>query len=146
VSLPSQLRQVNKIFLDTAPIIYFVEKNPNFFSKVEPIFINFDNGNLFGVVSPVTLAECLVLPQRFQKPDLIQLFLDLLVNSSNIDFLEIDEKTSITAANIRANNNISLTDAFQVAIAMQSGCDAFLTNDIGLKRIPDMPVIIVSEL
>jgi hypothetical protein len=34
---------------------------------------------------------------------------------------------------------------FPVATAIQAGCDAFLTNDIELKRVTDIPVLVVSE-
>lgn len=56
-----------------------------------------------------------------------------------------DEVTADKAAQLRASYNLTLTDAFQVAIAILSGCDAFLTNDIELKRIKDIPIIVVSE-
>ena len=60
------LDSVHLIFLDTAPVIYFVEKNPSFAPKVQPIFDRLDNGKLSAVVSPITLAECLVLPYKLK--------------------------------------------------------------------------------
>jgi predicted nucleic acid-binding protein len=39
-----------------------------------------------------------------------------------------------------------LTDAFQVAVAIASGCDAFLTNDIALKRVTELGVIVLDEM
>jgi predicted nucleic acid-binding protein len=145
MSLTDQLKKARRIFLDTAPVIYYVEKNPTFASKLQPLFDRFDDGNLMAVVSPITLAECLVLPYKLGKPEVTQVFSDLKVNSQSVLFYPIDEPLADNAARLRASYNLTLTDAFQVAIAIQSGCDAFLTNDIELKRIKDIPIIVVSE-
>jgi len=53
---------VSMLFLDTATVVYLVEKNPYFLPLVSPIFTQIENGFLIGVASPVTLAECLVMP------------------------------------------------------------------------------------
>jgi predicted nucleic acid-binding protein len=44
------------------------------------------------------------------------------------------------AAELRARYHLSLTNAFQIAVALQSGCDAFLSNDMTLKRVSDLRV------
>jgi hypothetical protein len=38
------------------------------------------------------------------------------------------------------------TDAFQVAAALNAGCDAILTNDVGLRRVTELPILIVGDL
>ena len=42
--------------------------------------------------------------------------------------------------------NIRLPDALQIAAALAAGCEAFLTNDGGLKRVSEIKVLVVSEL
>jgi predicted nucleic acid-binding protein len=145
MSLLERLDTVRLIFLDTAPVIYFVEKNPSFVSKVHPIFDRLDDGNQTAVVSPITLAECLVLPYKLGKPNIAQIFTDLLVNSQSVLFCPVDETTADKAADLRERYDLTLTDAFQIAAAIQAGCDSFLTNDVELKRVTDIPILIVSE-
>ena len=58
------LRGVSRIFLDTAPVIYFVERAPLHFDRVGPVFDLIDVGSVAAVTSPITLAECLVVPCR----------------------------------------------------------------------------------
>jgi predicted nucleic acid-binding protein len=36
-------------------------------------------------------------------------------------------------------------DALQVAVALSANCDAFLTNDIALKKITEIDMIILKE-
>jgi hypothetical protein len=59
MKIEEALRGVKRLFLDTAPVVYFVEQNPEFIVRVEPIFARLDL-DIIGVVSAVTLAECLV--------------------------------------------------------------------------------------
>ena len=47
---------------------------------------------------------------------------------------------------MRARYNLSLTDALQIATAIQSDCDAFLTNDLQLKRVNELSILVVTEL
>lgn len=145
MKLVEQLESVRQIFLDTAPVIYFVEKNPDYLEKSQAIFSRLDEGKFTAVVSPITLSECLVVPYRLEKAEVAQIFTDLLVNSESVLFYPIDEITADKAADLRARYNLTLTDAFQLAIAIQAECDAFLTNDIDLKRVTEIPVIILSE-
>ena len=104
-----------------------------------------DEGTLTAVVSPITLAECLVLPYKIPDPEIAQIFSDLLVNSESVLFYLINEVTADKAAGLRARYNITLTDAFQLAVAIQAECEAFLTNDIDLKRVTEIPIIVLSE-
>lgn len=146
MKLTEQLDSAKQIFVDTAPVIYFVEKNPAFETKVQDVFQRLDEGKLRAVVSPITLAECLALPYKLGKPDVVQIFTDLLVNSESILFYPMDEITAAKVADLRARYNLTLTDAFQLAIAIQSECDTFLTNDIELKRVAEISVLVLSEL
>ncbi len=145
MNLADSLDSIHRMFLDTAPVIYFVEKNPSFAPKVQDVFQRLDDNRLNAVVSPITLAECLVAPYRLGQPNVAQAFLDLLTESENVLLYPIDEIIADKAAAFRAHYNLTLTDAFQLAVAIQSGCDAFLTNDGDLRRVTEIPVIVVSE-
>lgn len=145
MKLAKQLDKIGVIFLDTAPVIYFVEQNPEFSPKVQEIFERLDDGNLTAVVSPITLAECLVLPYKQKKAEIAQIFTELLANSESVVFYPIDEVIADKAADLRARYNLTLTDAFQLTIAIQAECDAFLTNDVDLKRVKEIPILVLSE-
>jgi predicted nucleic acid-binding protein len=51
-----------------------------------------------------------------------------------------------SAAELRARFNLSLTDAYQIAAALGAGCDAFLTNDAGLKRVREITILVLDDL
>jgi predicted nucleic acid-binding protein len=146
VNLAEALRDVTLLFLDTAPVIYYVERNPQYFPWVSLIFDRIDNGALTGVTSPITLAECLVVPYRLGQVGLQQDFFDLIVHGAHTVFCSLDQENARRAAELRACHNLTLSDALQVAVALMAGCQAFLTNDNDLKRVPDLRIVVLDEL
>jgi predicted nucleic acid-binding protein len=67
MKLVEQLESVGQIFLDTAPVIYFIEKNPEYLERAQEVFSSLDQGKFIAVVSPITLSECLVIPYRLKN-------------------------------------------------------------------------------
>jgi predicted nucleic acid-binding protein len=140
------LAGVSRLFLDTAPIIYFVEENPVFSPSVNILFEQIENGAITGVASPVTLAECLVLPYRQKDIETQQQFIRLITNTENIDFVEIASEAGLQAAKLRAKYNLQLPDSLQVAVAIVTGCDAIFTNDAAFEKITELQILLLSNL
>lgn len=145
VSLIEQLSSTTQLFLDTAPVIYFVEQHPRYLPLLEPLFQRLDAGELTAITSPITLAECLVLPLRQEEQTAVQIFIDLIVDGPSTHFHPIGQSTGKVAARLRAQHNLTLPDALQVAVALDAGCDAFLTNDATLHRVTDLQVIVLES-
>ena len=133
------LNTTTRLFLDTSPIIYFIEKHPIYFPRVHPILQAIDVGVVTAVTSPITLAECLVAPFHLHRPQLQLDLTDILTNGKNTVFEPIEAIHAINAA-------LTLTDALQVAVAIATGCDSLLTNDRTLKRIDVINVYLIDEL
>lgn len=141
------LEGVTRLFLDTAPVIYFVEQHPQYFAVVREVFEQFRDGSLIAVASPVTLAECLVRPYSLGQTELQQYFIELITDNDTIEYVPItDQSIALKAAQIRARYNIQLPDAFQIAVALAAKCEAFLTNDAILKRVTELRVLVLDDL
>lgn len=145
MKLERQLDSVKCLFLDTAPVVYYVEENPHYLVLVEMVFSKLDAGYFEAVTSPITLAECLIIPYRNVNVKLQQGFTDLITNGSHTHFVGIDQAIGAQAAELRAHYNLGLPDAMQCAVALQAGCDAFFTNDIALKRMTELHMIVLDE-
>jgi predicted nucleic acid-binding protein len=141
-----RLDAAKRLFLDTAPVIYFVERNPKYLDRVRPAFERIDAGALMAVTSPITLAECLVVPYRLSRPEATRAFADRIIKSDHTTFFHIDQRVAEQAAELRARYNLSLTDAFQAALALSAECDAFLTNDGLFKRVAEVNVIVLDDM
>jgi len=146
VTIEESLQGVTRLFLDTAPVIYFVERNLQYLATVREVFNRIRDGLLIAVTSPVTLAECLIYPYRLGQTQLEQDFIDTLVNGNNTLFVPIaDPIIAIQAAQIRARYNLQLPDAFQIAVALAAGCEALLTNDASFRRVTELRVLVLDD-
>jgi predicted nucleic acid-binding protein len=146
VKIADVLAPVRLLFLDSSPVIYYVEHNPTYAARVDDIFQRIDNGTLRGAASAVTLAECLVHPFRSSDPKRVTAFCDVVLNASSTTFVALDANVAQHAAELRARYAFTLTDAFQIAAALAIGCDAFLSNDVSLKKVTEIPVLVLDEL
>jgi hypothetical protein len=45
LKIDAALQNITRLFLDPAPIIYYVEKNPQYFATVEFVFDEIDSGS-----------------------------------------------------------------------------------------------------
>lgn len=145
MTLDEELEGVINIFLDTAPVIYYVENHPLFADSVEKIISKLENRELQGVISPVTLAECLVYPFKLKEQKLQRDFVDFLLRHQSIKMIEIDTEIGLLSSSLRAKYDLKLLDALQVATAIRSGCEAILTNDAQFQRISELKILIVEN-
>jgi predicted nucleic acid-binding protein len=146
MKIKSALMDVSELYLDTAPVIYYIQGVAPFFPLVDRVFNQIESGSFSALTSPVTLGECLVFPIKSGDIALQQNFVDLLTNTEGIRLISIDAAVGQCAARLRVRYGLKLPDAMQVATAIEAGCNAFLTNDAQLKRVTDLKVIVVSEL
>lgn len=56
------LKYVRRLYIETAPFIYFVENHPVYADKVDVIFAQIEKNNIQVDTSTITLAEILVKP------------------------------------------------------------------------------------
>jgi predicted nucleic acid-binding protein len=146
MTLDDVLSDVTHLGIDTAPIIYFVEANPRYDALVTAIFQRIASGTLTGSISVLTLTEVLVQPIRLGAVILQRQYRDLLTSSEYFVLYAVDIAIADQAASLRANYNLRTPDALQISTALAGGCQAFLTNDIGLKRVTELKVILLDEL
>ena len=138
-----------RIFVDTAPFIYFIEKdsnNPQYHEKVKSIFkYGYNNDKKF-VSSVITIEEYFVFPYRNKEYAYIDMFYRL-IEITNMEIIEINQEIAKKAAQIRAEyKGFKAMDALQLSIASMSKCDLFLTNDKQLKQFREIECLTVGEL
>lgn len=138
-----------KAFVDTAPFIYFIEKdsnNPQYYDKVKKFFQKGYESDKKFVSSVITMEEYFVFPYRNKVYSFIDMF-NRLVSTMNMEIVEINQEAAKKAAQIRAEyKGFKAMDALQLSVACLSGCDLFLTNDKQLRQFTEMKCIRVDEL
>jgi predicted nucleic acid-binding protein len=135
-----------KVFLDTAPLIYFIEDHPYYASLLNELFISEGKPFCQLVSSVITLTEVLVLPMREGRNDLSQKYETILLNSPSIEIVEINVEIAKITAQLRAKYSLKTPDAMQIATAIYCNVDYFLTNDKRLKSVTEIKMITLEDL
>lgn len=134
------------VYLDTAPLIYFIEGHSAYHSILSDLFDFNDKGGFSFVTSAVTLLEVLVKPLRDGKTTIAKQYRDILTNAQGIDIIDITSSIAEKAALLRAKYNFRTPDAIQLTASIEVSADFFLTNDNRLKLIGEMEVVTIPEL
>ncbi|HEU5440882.1 MAG TPA: PIN domain-containing protein [Ktedonobacterales bacterium] len=132
--------------IDTAPLIYYIETNPAYIQIVDPFFDALDLGELRVVTSFVTLVEVLVVPLRNSDTAVADHYRRVLLQSPGLVTLPVDATIAEEAARLRAAHNLRTPDAIQMATALVSGAQRFLTNDTRLPSLPNLQVLTLDSL
>lgn len=146
MKLKTAFEHVARVFLDTAPVIYYVERNPTYFELTAAVFDGIDDNRWHAITSPITLAEALVIPCQLNLTQLQRNFTDLIVSGNNTTCFSIDSEAGREAAELRVKYNLTLIDALQISVALQANCDVFLTNDARLRRVTEINVLLLADL
>lgn len=140
------IANVGRLGCDTAPLIYLMEGHPTFGPPMIEVARRVDDGGLHLVCSSLTLTEVLVHPLKAGRQDLADAYRRLLTRHAHVSLVDIGPAIAERAAVLRARYSLRTPDALQVASAIESGCEAFLTNDDGLQRVTEISVVLVSSL
>jgi predicted nucleic acid-binding protein len=146
MKLDDALNGVRSLAFDTAPLIYFVERNPTYLDVMRTIVQLVDSGRLAGFSSVVTLTEVLTYPKRVGNKEIENEYRSLLIRSRNFVLIGIDPTIAESAADLRVRYRLRTPDALQIAAALEAGCQGFLTNDRSLKRVDEIRVLLLEEL
>lgn len=134
-----------KIFLDTATIIYYLDKDSLLYDECAEIFNSLAKNNARFITSTVTCAEYLVYPYRIKNSEVADIFWRFL-DECKIPVCKIDTEIAVKAAQIRAEYvHFKTAAALQLATACVCGCDLFLTNDKQLKNFKEISCATVEE-
>ncbi len=140
------LAGISRLEVDTAPFIYFAEQDLKFRDRVREVFRFTEENKIALVTSTVTLTEVLVKPLRTGDKSVEGTYRALLSDTKFVQLIPVDEAIANRAAHLRATYNLRTPDALQAATAIESGAGAFLTNDLGVKRVTEIRVLVLDEL
>lgn len=137
--------EYNQVFLDTAPIIYFLDDDINYAEKMEQIFQLFLKEQISMCTSAITCTEYLTYPYRTGNIEKVNVFHEFIADC-NIPVFSIDMKIAKKAAQIRAEYKYFKTmDCLQLATAYIQKCDLFLTNDKQLCQFKEISCITIDN-
>lgn len=146
MNLSEELTAINTLFIDTAPVIYFIEAHPQFGPLAKEAINTFQSGSISAFSSVITLTEVLSKPSETGDEALANKFAEFLKHGRNLTLLEVTLSIAERAGRLRGRyKDIKTIDSLQIATAIDVGADAFLTNDKKLKKIEELKVIVLKD-
>lgn len=135
-----------RVFVDTAPIIYYLENHPVYTEVVKRFFAKCISENIRIVTSALTIEEYFVFPYSSGKMEYVDNF-KRFIKYMNIEIVDIDSKIAEQGAKIRSRYKaFKAMDALQIATAIVSGCDMFFTNDKQLRQEKELSCMTIDDL
>lgn len=146
MTLNEEISRINTLFIDTAPVIYYIEAHPQFGPITKEIFDSFQAGKIEAFSSVITLAEVLPKPVEIGDEKLTEKFAEFLKYGKNLKLLEISVDIAERAGKLRGKYlALKALDAIQISTAIDIGADVFLTNDHKLKQIKEIKVLVLKD-
>jgi predicted nucleic acid-binding protein len=146
VKMSDALEGIQRLYTETAPLIYYVEENPTYVAKMDAIIEAIEDRPIEAFSSVITLTEVLTHPFKLGNARLAQEYRDILLHNGGFRLLPVTSRIAESAADLRARYNLRTPDALHVAAGIDARCDAFLTNDTGIKRVTEIVVLVLDEL
>lgn len=134
------------VYIDANTAIYSVEKIEPYWTLLQPMWVAAQAGYFLIVSSELLFFETLVKP--FQRGDAIlqASFRNLLLHSREMQLQPITLPILEAAARLRATTGLKTPDAIHAATALAAHNTLFLTNDSDFRRVPGLPVTLLSEV
>ena len=134
-----------RVALDTMIFIYAFEEHPVYLPLIKPFWREVERGKIRAVTSTITLAECLVQPFRAKALELAARYKTLFRDFPHLSVIPVSEEIAEKAAWLRAQYQLKIPDAIQLATAFESGCHGFLTNDKDLPQLKEIQVFVLNR-
>ncbi|MGA2292206.1 type II toxin-antitoxin system VapC family toxin [Bradyrhizobium sp.] len=126
------------VLIDSAPIIYVLERHPKFGPRFKSIFEAHGTGRLRFAVTTITIAEVLTGPLQAGDDALAQRYRAILESWQPI---ALDVGIAESAARLRASLPLKLADAVQAASALAINAAALVTHDRDFSRVRSLRII-----
>ena len=89
MNLRERLKEMSSVFIDTAPIIYYIEAHTDYGPLVSEVVSDFQPGRLIAYSSVITIVEILPKPIANADAQLAEQFSNFLSSGRGITTLDI---------------------------------------------------------
>jgi predicted nucleic acid-binding protein len=126
-----------KVFLDTNVLIYILEGDSEFGLKYAQFLTKLRADGAIFNTSTTTIVEFLASNSDANA-------VKQLLNFPGLDFYPLDNDAAIKAGDLARKHSIKLGDSIQLATAIDSGCEALISNDSSLTKTAKQYLKILS--
>jgi predicted nucleic acid-binding protein len=131
------------VFLVSVIVIYLIEGPEPFRTLARAQLTQVAAASDQLATSQLTRLECRIKPIRLNDALLLADY-DAFFSSPDLLVYSHPDAVFERATWIRAQHSLKLGDSLNLAVAVEHGCGRFLTNDLELKRFPDINVEVLT--
>ncbi len=143
--LSAHLAQSERIALDTAVFIYAFERHPELGPPARAVFDALETGRCRGCASSLALGEVLVGVHRAGDDELALRYRNVLTRFPGLTLVDAGVEVMERMADLRARYGLATPDAIHLGTALAWGARAFVTNDLRLRQVQEIEVILLAE-
>jgi predicted nucleic acid-binding protein len=133
-------------YIDSDILIYSVETHARYWPLLQPLWQAAKANAVNIVSSELALMETLIGPLRNGDTALVSAY-EQVFQSSEMQLLPITQMVLREGARLRAVVPALRTpDALHAATATLVTCALFISNDVGFRRVPGLPLVILDEV
>ena len=130
-----------RIFLDTMVFIYHFSDRLPYSEATQKLFTKINKGDIKAFTSTITITEVFIKPEREKEFEIILGYENFFKSLPNLEIVSIDWNIARIASKIRAKYpKLKTPDSLQIATALYTNCEVFLTNDKQLKNVKEIQV------
>jgi len=130
-----KLKELKSICLDSAVLIYHLEKIKPYDNLTRLLLDKIASGYIFCSISTLTVTELLTKLYRLKDFHQISVFEEFINSLPNSKIHPVTYDIAKFAASLRADYNIRTPDSILISTAYIMKSDYFITNDISLKKV-----------
>ena len=142
-----KLRNLKSVCIDSSVLIYHLETIKPYDILTKTLIEKIAGGEIFCNICALIITELLTKPYRLKDHDQISMFEGFISSLPNTKIYPIDYNIAKVAASLRGDYNLRTPDSIILSTALSSRSDAFITNDISLKKlnVKDIKILILDE-
>lgn len=141
----ARLGEAGRVHVDARPLAHHLLGDDRYLDLTRQLFDGVRAGEIVAQTSVVTLYQILVEPHRRGEPEGAERAGDLLTAARGLDAVPVTAAVARRAAQVRARLGGRAERALQIATALETDADLFLTQGSGLRRIVGTEVLDVDD-
>jgi predicted nucleic acid-binding protein len=134
-----------RLYIDSNIFVYAFECETDLGHAARPAFILLDEKKAIGVASQFVLAEVLPRPLRDNDVKLEHAYETTFAGRAGLEVYPMTLSVLRLSAKLVAYSKLRSADAIHAATAVTAACDAFLTEDRGLRLPPGIRPLTLSD-
>jgi predicted nucleic acid-binding protein len=134
-----------RLALDTPCFIYHFEARPKFVDATTALFRLVEQGRLSAVASVLAAAEVRAGVRAPGARALESSYAAAFRSFPHLTMAPVTLATAERAGDLRARYGLRMPDALHLAAALDTGADAFVTNDRRLRSVREIEVLLLRD-